>query len=129
MKKIIMIVLLLCVTILSVSIAYAQGADTLAPTGGIALGGTYVEANNYKYVNSNAVVINLTASDNVSEQSNIKVALINENDYNRSNPNDSISWLDFSSSIQWTASSGKGLKRVYVIFKDEAGNQSVYFAS
>ncbi len=102
--------------------------DTIAPTGTISLGSTYYEANGYKYVKSNEITINLTASDNVSEQSNIKVALINEKDYSRTNSNSSINWLNFSPSIQWTASSGAGLKRVYVIFKDEAGNQSLYLA-
>ncbi len=103
--------------------------DTIAPTGTISLGSTYYEANGYKYVKSNEVTINLTASDDISEQSNIKVALINEKDYSRTNSNSSINWLSFSPSIQWTASSGKGLKRVYVIFKDEAGNQSLYLAT
>ncbi len=103
--------------------------DTIAPTGTISLGSTYYEANGYKYVKSNEVTINLTASDDISEQSNIKVALINEKDYSRTNSNSGIKWLSFSPSIQWTASSGKGLKRVYVIFKDEAGNQSLYLAT
>ena len=76
----------------------------------------------------NSLTSNLTATDNESEQENIKVALINEADYDRTKQNSTITWLDFSATKQWTSSSGKGLKRVYVIFRDEAGNQSVYFA-
>mgnify|MGYP004640175071 CR=1 FL=1 len=102
--------------------------DTLAPTGTITLGGTYHKANGYKYVKSGVVTLNLTAADNESEQQNIKVALINEANYDRTKQNSTITWLDFSATKQWTSSSGKGLKRVYVIFRDEAGNQSVYFA-
>lgn len=111
-------------------ILYAKwnNSDTLAPTGTITLGGTYHEANGYKYVKSGVVTLNLTATDNESEQENIKVALINEADYDRTKQNSTITWLDFSATKQWTSSSGKGLKRVYVIFRDEAGNQSVYFA-
>lgn len=105
-----------------------EAADTLAPTGTITLGGTYHEANGYKYVKSGVITLKLTATDNESEQQNIKVALIDEADYDRTKQNSTITWQNFSTTKQWTSSSGKGLKRVYVIFRDEAGNQSVYFA-
>ncbi len=102
--------------------------DTLAPVGTISLGSAYYEANGYMYVNSGEITINLTAVDNETAESNIEVALINETDYDKTKSNSSIVWQSFSPTIQWQASEGSGMKYVYVIFRDEAGNQTVYFA-
>ena len=101
--------------------------DCIAPSGTISIAGT-LEKNGYKYSNNRTLTINLTATDNISTTDKMKVALINENDFSMSNPNSGISWLDFATTKTWTASSGDGLKKVYAIFKDEAGNQSVYLA-
>ena len=108
--------------------AYIAIVDRLAPVGTITLAGTYYTKDNDDYVNTNTVTINLTAADNISSQENIKVALINENNYDKTKPNNEITWQKFTTTKTWQSSSGDGRKRVYVIFKDEAGNQTVYFA-
>ncbi len=101
--------------------------DNIAPEGTIDIVATY-ENSGIKYTKNKNVTINLTATDNVSTSANIKVALINENNFSLTNPNSGINWLDFSATKTWTLSSNSGMKTVYVIFKDEAGNQSLYLA-
>lgn len=101
--------------------------DTIAPEGTIDIVAAYENAG-IKYTKSRSVTINLTATDNVSAEADIKVALINEDNFSLTNPNGSINWLDFSAAKSWTLSSNSGMKTVYVIFKDEAGNQSLYLA-
>lgn len=112
----------------SYKIAYVAMLDRMAPVGTISLSGTYYIGNNESYVNTNTVTIALTAVDNITSQENIEVALINENDYDKTRPNNDITWQKFTTTKTWQSSSGDGRKRVYVIFKDEAGNQTVYFA-
>ena len=102
--------------------------DIEAPEGTINIVAAYENAG-IKYTRNKKVTINLTATDDVSSTENIKVALINENNFSLTNPNSSINWLNFSASKTWTLSSNSGMKTVYVIFKDEAGNQSLYLAN
>ena len=101
--------------------------DIEAPEGTINIVAAYENAG-IKYTKNQKVTINLTATDDVSSTENIKVALINENNFSLTNPNSGINWLNFSASKTWTLSSNSGMKTVYVIFKDEAGNQSLYLA-
>ena len=101
--------------------------DSEAPEGTISIKSVY-EEDGVKYTNTNTLTINLTATDNISTEANMKVALINETDFSFSNPNSDIVWMSFAATKTWNSSAGDGLKRIYVIFQDEAGNQSVYLA-
>ena len=102
--------------------------DCIAPSGTISIVGK-LEKNGYKYTNDKTLTINLTTTDDISSTSKIRMALINENDFSLSNSNSEIQWMNFSATKTWTPSSGDGLKTIYVIFKDEAGNQSIYLAN
>lgn len=101
--------------------------DKTAPIGSIDVQEKYLK-DGEKYVDNNTVTINVLASDDISTENNIKVAFINEDEFSLSKANSSITWLDYSTTKNWTSSEGDGYKKVYVIFKDEAGNQSVYLA-
>jgi len=102
--------------------------DKTAPSGIIDVQEVIIK-NGLKYVNNNTVTIKVTATDNVSDAANLKVAFINEDEFSLSNPNNEIDWLDYEYNKIWTSSPGDGLKTVYVLFKDQAGNQSVYLAN
>ena len=86
------------------------------------------------YVDDNTVTIKVSATDDLSDTSKLKVAFINENelivDENSgiTTSSGTINWLDYEANKEWTSSEGDGYKIVYVLFKDEAGNQSVYLA-
>ena len=101
--------------------------DSEAPEGTMSIKSVY-EEDGVKYTNTNTLTINLTATDNISTEANMKVALINETDFSFSNPNSDIVWMSFAATKTWNSSAGDGLKRIYVIFQDEAGNQSGYLA-
>lgn len=101
--------------------------DKTAPKGSISIDGIY-EEDGKKFTNKNGVTINVEATDNISDSSKIKVAFINEVDFDLSKPNANINWLDYETTKSWNISNIDGLKTVYVLFKDEAGNQSVYLA-
>ncbi len=102
--------------------------DKTAPTGNISIRYLY-EKDGYKYTNNNNVTMDITAEDNMSELTNLKVALINEDTYANIGADYTITWLDCEEVKSWDTSAGDGLKKVYVIFKDEAGNQSVLLAN
>ncbi len=104
--------------------------DGIAPEGEMKITSAVYEEDGMKFTNSNNLRISITnVSDNVTSEANMKIALINENNFSLTNPNSEIEWIDYTSTINWQASNGDGLKRVYVIFKDEAGNQSLYLAT
>ena len=102
--------------------------DKTAPTGNISIRYLY-EKDGYKYTNNNNVTMDITAEDNMSELENLKIALINEDTYANIGADYTITWLDCEEVKSWDTSAGDGLKKVYVIFKDEAGNQSVLIAN
>ena len=102
--------------------------DKTAPSGKIYINEVYKNAEDVKYTNVNAVTIQVTAQDNYADASSMKVAFINENDFSMSNLNSEIVWMDYEALKEWNVSNGDGLKKVYVIFKDAEGNQSVYLA-
>ena len=102
------------------------GVDLISPTGSISIAATYTNGSGKKFTNSNSVQINLTVSDNVTTEENMKMKLINEDDLDLENPLGNITvWDNFASQVTWTLSTGEGQKRVYVIFKDEANNYSI----
>lgn len=99
--------------------------DSLSPTGTISI--LPIKAKNgKKYANTNLVTVNLTVADNVTSEADMKVALVNEEEFDSKEANTPIEWSTFSRTKTWNLSDGEGRKRVYVIFKDKAGNQSLY---
>ena len=107
--------------------AYSIKIDTEAPSGTVNVTALYTSGGT-KYVKDRTVTLNLTASDDHSTSANLKMAFLNEDTYNSANSSTTLTWKTYSTSTTWTSSSGGGLKRVYVIFKDEAGNQSLSLA-
>ena len=102
--------------------------DIYAPTGTIEVSGDNV-VNNLPYSRTNEVLLKVTASDNESADSDIKIAIYNEEDYlnitNYSQINFAYTYTGGTMDIDWTTTDGDGLKRIYVIFKDKAGNISM----
>ena len=86
-----------------------------------------VEISGKKFSSSNVVKINIEAQDNVSTPNIMKMFLVNENQYSTLR-NQDIVWIDFSSTVNWTLTPGESRRRVYIIIKDAAGNQSTYAA-
>ena len=70
--------------------------------------------------------INQWTTDNLVENSKIKVALVEGTDDGISISNDQIEWRDFAETHSIEVSNTEGKKVIYVIFKDEAGNQTLY---
>ena len=95
--------------------------DKTAPSGTININKVYG-----KYVNSNEVTIKITFTDNYSTASEMKIALINSADFSESKLNSSIVWEEYAETKSFTLTEGEGKRKVYAIFKDAAGNQSVY---
>ena len=65
-------------------------------------------------------------TEDLAYDSELQVALFNEDEFSLDNSNDSIEWMPYEPTKTWESSPGDGIKRVYVIYKDAAGNQSVY---
>ena len=95
--------------------------DKTAPSGTININKVYG-----KYVNSNEVTIKITFTDNYSTAYEMKIALINSADFSESKLNSSIVWEEYAETKSFTLTEGEGIRKVYAIFKDAAGNQSVY---
>ena len=102
--------------------------DTTAPTGNIGIDVNY-ENNGYKYVDSNTVDISLTATDNTSVASELKIAILNEDDFYTITSDSELEWKNYSETIDWQTPEGDGLKKIYIIIKDKVGNQSLYFTN
>lgn len=95
--------------------------DKTAPTGTITINKIYGP-----YVNSNEVTININISDNLCEASETKVALMNNEDFINLNSSSTIEFENYSETKTFTLTAGEGKRKVYAIFKDAAGNQSLY---
>ncbi len=99
--------------------------DTEAPVATVTVTPVYTDADSNRYVDKRAVTLNITASDNISETQNLKIALLNEKD-RATTKNEDLVWEDFTATKSWQLSEGDGRKNVYIYVKDEAGNQSAY---
>lgn len=98
--------------------------DIMAPIGTLKIVGNEVEG--ATYVNNTLVKLIITASDNVTAQENLKMKVLNKDDFNNLRSFSDIEWEDFSSEVlNWPISSDDGVKRVYLLLKDEAGNVSL----
>ena len=97
--------------------------DKTAPDGTITIVPVYGK-DGQKATNSNTVKINVEVTDNISEAKDIDIALINEVDYTSELNEENITWHDYAPQLEWELTAGQGRRRVYVILRDEAGNQS-----
>ncbi len=95
--------------------------DKTAPVGTITINKIYGP-----YVNSNEVTININMSDNLCELAETKVALINNADFINLTSSSVIEFEDYAENKTFTLTAGEGKRKVYAIFKDAAGNQSMY---
>jgi len=88
-------------------------ADTIPPTGSIKIN------NNVAYTNSIDVILNLSAKDSASGVVEMQFS------------NDNSTWSTpeaYSTTKSWILSTGLGTKRVYVKYKDNAGNWSAVYS-
>ena len=100
--------------------------DIFAPTGKVEVKENIV--NNLPYAKSNEVKLYIEAEDNESVAQDIKVAIYNEAEYKNlkkySDINFAYTYKDGGLNLTWQTTAGDGLKRIYVILKDKAGNIS-----
>ena len=99
--------------------------DRQAPSGSIYIVPKY-ESYGEKSTNTNIVTIQVTATDDNSLADNMQMSFINEDVIPDIVMNDDLVWMEYDAEKIWEVSAGEGLKTVYVVFKDEAGNQSYY---
>ena len=101
--------------------------DIFAPTGKIEVKENIV--NDLPYANRNEVNLKITAEDNESKPEDIKIAIYNEEEYKNIKSYTSINfaynYVDGGLETKHQTPPGDGLKRIYVIFKDKAGNISM----
>ena len=101
--------------------------DIFAPTGKIEVKENIV--NDLPYANRNEVNLKITAEDNESKPEDIKIAIYNEEEYKNIKSYTSINfaynYVDGGLETKHQTTPGDGLKRIYVIFKDKAGNISM----
>mgnify|MGYP004452822769 CR=1 FL=1 len=101
--------------------------DIFAPTGKIEVKENIV--NDLPYANRNEVNLKITAEDNESKPENIKIAIYNEEEYKNiksyASINFAYNYVGGGLETKHQTTPGDGLKRIYVIFKDKAGNISM----
>jgi hypothetical protein len=96
-------------------LVFGEGiSDTTPPTGSISIN------NDATYTDSRSVSLSLSASDNSSGVSQMMIT--------NSSSFEGASWEDYTTSKSWTLPSGDGKKKVYVKFKDGAGNVSEIYS-
>lgn len=97
--------------------------DIMAPIGSLKIVGNEVQG--ITYVNSTNVKLIISASDNVTSKENLKMKVLNKDEFNNIRSLSEIEWEDFKSEVNWQIPSNDGPKRVYLLLKDEAGNVSL----
>lgn len=103
--------------------------DKTAPTVMAEIEAEYDDGYN-EFTGNRTVNIMVDAADNCTSTENMKITFINEEDFNIETQNSNLVWttLGTEKTKTWELSAESGLKQVYVIVKDEAGNQSAYLA-
>lgn len=88
--------------------------DTTAPTGSISInhGATYAA--------SRSVTLTLTGQDTGTGIDQVMIS--NDSDFS------DTSWISYTTWVDWTLSSGDGIKTVYARFRDRAGNMSEVYS-
>ena len=97
--------------------------DIMAPFGSIKVVGNDVDG--VTYVNNTEVTLKLTAKDNETSTENIKMKLYNKEEFENIVSLDDIVWENFADEVTWTLPNNNGLRRIYMLLKDEAGNVSL----
>ena len=74
-------------------------------------------------------MIDITATDNESAPEDIKIAIYNEEEYKNITAYTQINWkynyVDGGIKVDFMTTEGEGLRRIYIILKDKAGNISM----
>ena len=97
--------------------------DIMAPIGSLKIVGNEIDGTTY--VNNTTVKLIITATDNVTATSNLKMKIFNKEDFEDLKSLKDIAWEDFASEVTWQIPSNDGAKRVFLLLKDEAGNISL----
>lgn len=87
--------------------AYVPVPDTTPPTGGVSINGGAARTT------SRTVTLSLNAADSAGTVTGMRIS------------NDGVTYaaeVAYATSCSWTLTSGDGIKTVYVLFKDSAGN-------
>lgn len=71
------------------------------------------------------VILQITATDDISTSNQIKMAIYKEDDYNALTSEDEIVWEQYKENKQWTLTKENADEKMYLILKDMAGNISV----
>jgi len=90
--------------------SYHLGIDRTPPGGSIRIN------DGAAYANSTAVTLNLNGTDVGAGVGQVMAS--NHDDFG------GATWVAYADSLDWTLTSGDGVKRVYVRFRDHAGNES-----
>ena len=99
--------------------------DIHAPVGTIIVKDAYTVENNIYYTNQMNVILQITATDDISTSNQIKMAIYKEDDYNALTSEDEIVWEQYKENKQWTLTKENADEKIYLILKDMAGNISV----
>lgn len=99
--------------------------DKTSPDGSIDIGVPRDE-NGIKHTNKQIVTLRLSAADNVADKTEMKMCVMNEDQYEQYKKTGKITWIPFVEEMEWELTPGDGGKIVYVLFKDGAGNLSIY---
>ncbi len=78
-----------------------------------------------KYTGERVVTIEIDGSDNITEKQNLLMSVISEEDI-RAMSNQDIVWQPFSETTTYTLQGDDGLKRLWLVIKDQSGNQNMY---
>lgn len=97
--------------------------DIMAPIGNLKFVGNEIDG--ATYVNSTSVKLIISATDNVTDTSNLKMKLLNKDEFDNLKTLNDIEWEDYANEVTWQIPSNDGVKRVYLLLKDEAGNISL----
>ncbi|MBU1670355.1 MAG: IPT/TIG domain-containing protein [Actinobacteria bacterium] len=87
-------------------------ADRLAPTGSVLINGGASSTTHRK------VTLSLTVTDNLSPDQDCAMLICNYPDFLEAG------WIPFEQTRSWELLAGGGTRTVYVMFRDEAGNES-----
>ncbi len=99
--------------------------DIHAPVGTIIVKDAYTVESNIYYTNQMNVILQITATDDISTSNQIKMAIYKEDDYNALTSEDEIVWEQYEENKQWTLKKENADEKIYLILKDMAGNISV----
>ena len=98
--------------------------DIEAPKGSITLKNANLKEDKKEYTNQNPVILEITATDNITAKENIKIAILKE-EYQTLTSKEEIIWENYVSEKEWKITNENAEEKIYLLLKDEAGNISV----